>query len=393
LATVIGYPGHEILIPDVVRAENASLFDARNRRYVDLESGVWCATVGHGNPRVLRVIQEQAARIMHAGYCYSTDGVGKSAEELLRVLGFSGGKGVFLSSGSEAVEFGVRSVQRARPGSLLLTMTDSYFGAYGAAHGKDEREWHGYDWRACRECPVNEDGSRDCEHWRGIPFERLGGFLFEPGSSSGLVRFPPKDMIGALVARVRDGGGFFMVNEVTTGFGRTGAWFGHGHYGIRPDVVALGKGIGNGYPVSFTAFAPEVLDALCGDPTPYAQSHQNDPLGAAVALEVVRVIEDEGLIERSRESGALLLAGLEDVGERVGGVLAVRGRGLMVAVDLDDDVHNSWAVHVQRELVHRGFILARRPDTSSLRIDPPLTIEHEDLQGFLTTFESVLVEG
>jgi acetylornithine aminotransferase len=122
--------------------------------------------------------------------------------------------------------------------------------------------------------------------------------LFEPGSSSGLVRFPPEKLIRGIVGAVRENDGFILVNEVTTGVGRTGRWFGYQHYGISPDVVALGKGIGNGYPVSVTACAPRVISRLGGRPIPYSQSHQNDPLGAAVAREVVRTVREEGLSSR-----------------------------------------------------------------------------------------------
>lgn len=390
MSTVIGYPGHEIVLEDVVKAENCTLQDASGARYVDLESGVWCATIGHAHPRIVRVIQDQVARFAHAGYCYSGEIVRSAAEEVLSALGFEGGRGVFLCSGSEAIEFGVRSLQRATDRPLMLTMTDSYFGAYGSAKHAARDEWYRYDWLGCEHCSAAEDGSRDCEHWQAIPFDRIGGFLFEPGSSSGLVRFPPEDLIRALVTRVRGDGGFYMVNEVTTGLGRTGAWFGHQHYGLQPDVVALGKSLGNGYPVSFTAFAPRMLDGLDRDPLPYAQSHQNDPLGAAVAREVVRVIREERLIERSAEKSEVLHNGLAALQDRMGGISAVRGRGMMLAVDLEDEPR---AVDVQADLVGRGFILARRARTATLRIDPPLTVEIRQLRDFLAAFEESLAQS
>jgi len=387
MPNLIVYPGHDILVADVVKADNCTLYDARGKRYVDLESGVWCTAIGHTHPRVVQVLQDQAARMMHAGYCYSNDIVRSAADEILSTLGLAAGRGVFLCSGSEAIEFGVRSIQRVMARPLLLTMTDSYFGAYGSAHRRTEEEWFRYDWLGCSDCPTTEDGSPDCEHWSAIPFERIGGFLFEPGSSSGFVRFPPVGLIRALVSRIRNQGGFIMVNEVTTGLGRTGAWYGYQHYGLQPDVVALGKGLGNGYPVSFAAFAPRVADVLGQAPLPYAQSHQNDPLGAAVAREVVRVIRDERWIERSAESASILWDGLQEIQGRTPRITAMRGRGMMIAVDLDEE---SFARHVQEDLVQRGFILARRVGTGTLRIDPALTIEAQDLRDFLAAFESLL---
>lgn len=104
MSLVAWYPGHELLLTDIIRADNCSLYDSRGARYVDLESGVWCASIGHGNPRVLRVIAEQSSRISHAGFAYTSAIVEEAAREILSLLRFADGSCVFLCSGSEAVE-------------------------------------------------------------------------------------------------------------------------------------------------------------------------------------------------------------------------------------------------------------------------------------------------
>jgi acetylornithine aminotransferase len=195
------------------------------------------------------------------------------------------------------------------------------------------------------------------------------------------------------VRRVQDDEGLVLVNEVTTGIGRTGAWFGYEHYGITPDIVALGKGIGNGYPVSLAAFGREAVRRLGDRPVKYAQSHQNDPLGAAVVREVVRVIQEEGLIDHGRTMGALLSSGLAALQARAGSIRDVRARGLMIALELDDDPEASFTAEVHRELVRRGYIVARRPGLNVLRLDPPLTIERADVEGFLEALEAALTRG
>ena len=385
---IVWYPGHELLVPDVVRAENCHLYDARGKRYVDLESGVWCASVGHAHPRILRVLAEQPARIAHTGFGYSSAIVAEAAREILALLGMDGGKCVFLCSGSEAVEYGVRVAQSVATRPLTLTMSDSYFGAYGAAALKAPDAWFGFDWAPCAACPHGGACGERCAHWSAVPHDRIGAFLLEPGSSSGLVRFPPATLVRHLADGVRQNGGLLLVNEVTTGIGRTGEWFGHQHYGIAPDVVALGKGIGNGYPVSVAAFGPRVVERLGDRSVRYAQSHQNDPLGAAVAREVIRVIRDEGLIARGREIAAVLAAGLEGVRARTGRIREVRARGLMAAVELEGD-----ATRVHRALVQRGFIVGLRPDAGVLRLDPSLTIDRRDIEEFVATLEAVLNEA
>jgi acetylornithine aminotransferase len=390
---LIWLPGHEVLLPEIVRAEGCHLYGSDGKRYVDLESGVWCASVGHGNPRILRALSAQAKRIGHTGFGYSARIVDESAEEILSLLGFDGGKCVFLCSGSEAVEYGVRVAQMLLERPLLMTMTDSYCGAYGSASIKSEDEWFTFDWMSCAGCPESKACHDGCEHWASIPFEQIGGFLLEPGSSSGLVRFPPEKLISSIVGTVRDNNGLYLVNEITTGIGRTGKWFGHQHYGISPDIIAMGKGIGNGYPVSVTAFAPHITARLGNKPVNYAQSHQNDPLGAAVAREVVRTIRDEGLIAKSVATARTFMSGLEDLTKRTDRIRQVRGRGFMVAIELEDQPGFAFTIRTHRELVRRGFVLGRRPGTSVLRLDPPLTIGPEDLQAFLSALEQVLQEG
>jgi acetylornithine aminotransferase len=275
----------------------------------------------------------------------------------------------------------------------LLTMSDSYFGAYGSAQRRLAAEWFSFDWMECAGCAHEREDGPGCEHWAAIPWDDIGGFLFEPGSSSGLVRFPPHALVRNVVREIRRAGGLVLVNEVTTGAGRTGEWFGHRHYGMAPDFVAMGKGIGNGYPVSVAAFAPVVLERLGDRVVRYAQSHQNDPPGAAVVREVIRVIEEEGLIARGRALGERLLAGLRRIQERTAIIREVRARGLMVAVELEDDPREARTTRIHHELVRRGYIVGRRPGVHVLRIDPSLTVEREDIDGFLATFASVLEAG
>jgi acetylornithine aminotransferase len=390
MSRIIWYPGHEVLLEDVERAEGCYLYDSSGKRYLDLEAGVWCISVGHGHPRILKALTEQAGRIAHNGFIYASSIVGQAAGEILTLLGFDGGDLVFLCSGSEAVEYGVRVTRMVTDRPLLMTMADSYFGAYGSAWRRDESEWFSFDWTACADCPVGRVCDLKCEHWAAIPFNRIGGFLFEPGSSSGLVRFPPVKLIRSIVDEVHGAGGLVQVNEVTTGIGRTGRWFGYRHYDIAPDIASMGKGIGNGYPVAVTAFRPGVIDRLGGRPILYAQSHQNDPLGAAVAREVIGVIEEEGLVERAVETGTLLTAGLEGIKARTGKIREIRSRGLLVAIEMEDGPDEASTRKTLRALLDRGYVLARRSGFAVLRVDPPLNIDPKDIGAFLEALEEVL---
>jgi len=275
------------------------------------------------------------------------------------------------------------------PESLLMTMSDSYYGAYGDAATRDKTSWFIFDWFECKNCTHSTCGDA-CSRWASIPFQEIGGFLFEPGSSSGLVRFPPTQLITAITERIQENNGLLMVNEVTTGIGRTGAWFGFQHYGIQPDIVALGKGIGNGYPVSVTSMNAQTVQLLGNVPIPYGQSHLNDPLGAAVAQAVINHIAENDLITKAEKLSSTLLGGLHRIAKISPHIASIRGRGLMAVIELGQDPDNTRAARLHRQLIDKGFILVLRPGSSILRIDPPLTIEEQDIVRFLEMLEQLL---
>lgn len=390
MENIIWSNGHSLLIQDIVRAENCYLFDAGGKRYTDMESGVWCTGIGHCHPVINGTICDQAGRIYQSGFNYISPIVESAAKRVLEITGFPGGRCVFLCSGSESVEFGVRISAAVAAKPLKFTFSDSYFGAYGQATQKKDQAWIRYNWLECS-CSGPEGCNGTCGEFNAIPFREIGLFLFEPGSSSGLVHFPSVGLVERVDARVRENGGLVMVNEVTTGAGRTGRWFGFQHYGIRPDIIAMGKGIGNGYPVSVTAVTKQVvglLDPAGGLDRPrllYAQSHQNDPLGASVVLAVIDTIEKDGLIDIGRKLSERLLAGLDNLHKEFPVIREIRGRGLMIAIELV-----RGAEQVQAELLQKGYIVARRPGHEVLRLDPPLTIPDEEIEAFLEALGEVL---
>jgi len=377
--------GHNLELSDIVKAENCYLYDSKGNKYIDLESGVWCTSVGHCNPRVNNVIQSQINKISHTGFCYATPIIENTAQKILKIAKLIEGKCEFLCSGSEAVEYGMRVAKTITSKPLTLTFSDSYFGAYGDASKREGNKWHMYNWLKCS-CNT-EDGAciGECSEFNKIPFEQIGVFLFEPGSSSGLVRFPTKELIGKIVERIKSNNGIIFINEITTGIGRTGKWFGFQHYNIDPDIVSIGKGIGNGYPVSVTAISKNVAELLEKKQYLYSQSHQNDPLGALIANEVMNTIIDENLLERSEKLGNLIVSRLNNLKDTNTIIKAIRGRGLMIAIEL-----TKGAEHIRKELLNRRFILVKRTGAEVLRMDPALTIQVQDIESFLETFKQII---
>jgi len=387
---VLRCSGYDLTETEIVRASGCTLVDADGREYVDFESGVWAAGLGHNHPRVNRAIATQLERISHIGYRVGNDVVEEAAAAVLDTLACADGKCVFLSSGSEAVEFGVQIARRIMEKPLLLTLADSHLAAYGSAGQKRAEEWICFDWSACRACPQARGCDEGCPYLAEIPVDQIGGLIFEPGSSGGCVRFPPTKLVRILRDSVRNRGGLVVANEVTTGMGRTGEWYGFEHYDLRPDIVALGKGLGNGYPVSAVALAPAIAERLEESEFHYAQSHQNDPLGGAVAAEVIAVMREDGVVARSAELGARFLGELRRLAERHDVVEDVRGRGLMIAMEFTADNKGFSLGSVFSDLLECGFLVGYKPAARLLRFFPPLTIAEEDIASLLESLDHIL---
>ena len=387
---VLRCSGYEIVKTDMVRGRDCYLYDVHGKRYVDFEAGVWCTALGHSHRQVNQAIRTQLEQIIHIGYRYTNALIEEAAAKVLDTVPLFDGKCIFLSSGSEAVEFGVQIARRITGQPLLLTLSDSYLAAYGSAGRKDPEEWHCFDWGVCVACPHSDECGPQCSHLREIPFESIGGLVFEPGNASGLVKLPPKQLVQILVVMVKQQDGLVVVDEVTTGLGRTGAWYGFQHYALQPDIIALGKGLGNGYPVSAVVMTHDVADRLENSAFRYAQSHQNDPLGCAIARQVITVIRKDGLVERSDRVGTHFLHELECLGERHDVVREVRGRGLMIAMEFEDSDEHSLVTSVYRELFERGFLVGCKPAANLLRFYPALTIGEEDIAQLLENMDHVL---
>lgn len=390
MTSIFTFPGRSLMLPDIVRAENCSIFDAVGNQYLDMESGVWCMNLGHRNQDVNNALKNQLDAIAHVGFCYSSGVVERAGSVVLDLVGHIGGRCTFLCSGSEAVEYGIRTIRSITSSPKILTMHDSYFGAYGEAAVKQNDLYSLFDWSQCELCESDKCGD-GCPAYADIPFEEIGAFLFEPGSSSGFVRFPPSKLINRIAGDVSNRDGLVMVNEVTTGFGRTGKWFGFQHYELQPDIVAMGKAIGNGYPVSAVSMNERVIDFLGGVPIPYAQSHMNDPLGAVVAEAVITTIEKNQLIEHAQEISKMLFDGLYRILSQAEILSDVRGRGLMAALVIAELSGKDIAEELQQRLIRRGIIVDRRPGTNILRIDPAMTIDKKDVGSFLAILKQELV--
>ena len=385
MKNIIWTTGHIRKLDDIVEAKNCYIQDSKGNRYIDLESGVWATSLGHCNARVNSIIQSQINKIIHSGFNYSHPIIEKAAQNILETANFKGGKCEFLCSGSEAVEYAVRIAKTTTDKPLMLSFSDSFFGAYGEASKKDSKSNYIYKRLECS-CNIHNGGCiGECKEFNNIPFDQIGIFLFEPGSSSGLVRFPSQKLIDKIAKKIYSNSGIIVANEITTGIGRTGKWFGFQHYNIQADIVAMGKGLGNGYPVSAVIISKDIAEKLGNKSFLYSQSHQNDPLGASVANEVINIIKEDDLLQRCNKLSNKLVNQLIEIKSKNSVIKEIRCRGFMLGIELFKD-----ADYIIDEMFKRGFLLLKRPNAEVIRMDPALTIEEETLDLFVENFKQIV---
>lgn len=382
MSKIYNCSGHDILIPNITKTNGIYVSDEKGKIYMDLESGVWCTSIGHKNDRINNLIKRQIDAIMHAGFCYSNDILQEAADSVLSITDFKEGKCVFLCSGSESIEISRQIAKHITKKKYSMTLHDSYLGSFSSVTDR-KSNWYIFNWENCVHCSNNKNCKADCNYLNNIPTD-ISDFIFEPGSSSGFVRFPPTSLIQNIVNIVKKNGGKIIANEVTTGIGRTGKWFGYQHYQIEPDMVAMGKGIGNGYPVSVVAINSKTIEELENNPFKYSQSHQNDPLGAAIVNETIKIIKENDLIKESETKGDIFLEELQSLIDKEV-IRDVRGRGLMYVIDLcDSDTGN----RIYKKLLDKGYIVGNR--NSLFRIDPPLIIKRKEFLKFIDMFKEIL---
>ena len=374
---------YEMLNPTIVLSENCYVIDENGKKYVDFEAGVWCTSLGHNNKQVNEAIIKQMNIVSHTGYRYAAKIVDEAAEKVLELLNFTEGKCVFLSSGSEAVEFGVQLAQKIMDKPFFLCLNNYFVSSYGISAARSKKNWISLD--------LSEYNGNPSDFLEDVPFDKIGAFIFEPGNASGTVKLPPKKLIKAIEDKVKENGGIIVVDEVTTGTGRTGKWFGFEHYNMQPDIVSFGKGIGNGYPVSVIALTKHISDLAEKSGFKYAQSHQNDPLGCAVVKEVISVIENNNFIQRSAKMGTVLDYELQLILKKHKCVKEVRGIGLMYVMEFQQD-ENFPLEKIHKELFDAGYITGVNVPANLLRFYPPLTIEEDQIKSMTNALDIILLK-
>jgi len=374
------------------RGAGVNVLDADGNRYVDLLAGFGAAVLGYAHPELTAALAAQAGELQHAmGDVYPAVRKVELLEALVRVLPGGLGFVILSGSGSDAVESALKTalVATGRPG--VVAFEGAYhglgLGALDATHRADFRAH--FRARLAGQTRFVPFGDAEAVR-RAVRESDAGAILFEPIQGRGGLVFPPAGFVSDLRKIADETGALLIADEVYTGMGRTGRWLACEHEGVVPDIVALGKALGGGLPLSACAGRPEVMrrwPASTGEAL-HTSTHLGNPLVCAAGLTVLRVLETESLLPRAEAVGARWLANLR--GKLAGSphVREVRGRGLLLAVELDDAVFSRELV---TRLLRAGWItLGEGADGRTLALTPPLVIAESVLDAATETLAEML---
>lgn len=386
-----------------VRGEGVWLYDADGCAYLDVYNNV--PSVGHCHPRVVEAIARQAAQLnTHTRYLHPD--VLDYSERLLATFPAELGQVMYTCTGSEANDLAVRVAKSFTGGSGIIVTRLAYHGVTetvaGFSPSLGDKVPLGAHVRTVA-APTSAGaiaetfadgvkGALDEMASKGI---RPAALIIDTIFSSDGVYADPAGFLQPAVAAIRAAGGLFIADEVQAGFGRTGdAMWGFQRHGLVPDIVTMGKPMGNGYPVAAMAAKPEVL-APFGRNSRYFNTFGGSPVAVAAARAVLEVIAEERLRENALQTGRYLRDRLAGLAGRFATIGEVRGAGLFVGVDIIDGVSRNPSPVLATRLVNelrrrRVLISATGPHANVLKIRPPLPFGRAEVDLFASTFEASL---
>ncbi|HUQ62621.1 MAG TPA: acetylornithine transaminase [Acidimicrobiales bacterium] len=367
-----------------VRGAGSRLYDQDGKAYLDFVGGLAVTSLGHSHPLIAGALAEQATTLLHVSNLYGTSIAPDVAATLDRLIDAGPGKVFFCNSGAEANECAIKLARKwAGPGRFTVVS------AYGSFHGRTLATLHATGQPAKHEAfqPLPEGfthvewadiGALD----RAVDPDSVAAVLLESIQGEGGVNVAPGQYLRDVRALCNERGVLLMLDEVQTGLGRTGRWFGFQHSGISPDVVTMAKALGNGVPIGACWARADIADAF--KPGDHATTFGGQPLATAAARAVLRVMETEDVPARARRAGAYLRAGLESIPA----ITSTRGMGLLLAAELDGRA----SAPVALAALEAGLLV--NPVTpTALRMAPSLLVTGDEVDEAIAVLVSVLGEA
>lgn len=375
----VGQTSEMPMMVEIARAEGVWQYGPDGKKYLDFISGIAVSSVGHCAPEVVKAVQEQAATYMHSmvyGEFVLSPQV-NLATKIVELLNSRLDNVYFVNSGSEAVEGALKLAKKFTGRSGLVACHQSY---HGSTHGA----------LSVTGAPELKDGYGPfLPHVEFVRFnqaadlekitDNTAAFIMEVVQGEAGVRIPDAEYLAAVRKRCDETGCLLILDEIQTGFGRTGAMFAHQAMGIEPDIMVIAKGMGGGMPIGAFVSRKEIMHVLTHDPVlGHISTFGGHPVNCAASLATIKKIEDDNLLAAIPEKEQLIREMLKK-----GPFQVIRGRGLMFAAELDSFDTTLQTIHncTENGLITDWFLHC----DNAIRIAPPLTISLDELSWGLGT--------
>ena len=346
----------------LVRGAGTRVWDSDGKEYLDFVAGIAVNNVGHCHPGVVEAIKKQAEILIHTSNLYYTENQVCLAEELKKLTGMK--KAFFCNSGAESVEAALKLTRRATGKSKIVAAERSFHGRTLGALGATYKAIYREPFRPLNEAtfvPYN-----NAEALKAAVTKETGAVILEPVQGEAGVYVADPDYLKAARQICDDAGALLIFDEVQTGFGRTGKWFGKDHSGIQPDIIVLAKALAGGLPMGAMLACDKVSEVFQkGD---HGSTFAGGALISAAALATIEAIKKEKLVQRSEEMGAYMRSELKKLHPQ-----DIRGQGLMIGLDLNADCK----ILVEKAL-EKGALINNTGE-HTIRLIPPLVVTKEQI--------------
>ncbi len=365
---------------NIVRGKGCKVWDDNGKEYLDLYGGHAVISIGHSHPHYINKVSEQVSRL---GF-YSNSVVNKLqaqlAERLGRLSGYDDYQLFLINSGAEANENALKLASFTNGRTRVLSATKAFHGRTSLAVEVTNNPKI--------IAPINANGHvtylplNDLAAWEAeLQKGDVSAVIIECIQGVGGIRMATPDFAQGLERLCHEHGAVLICDEIQCGYGRSGKFFAHQWLGIRPDLITVAKGIANGFPMGGVLISPAFKPVYGQLGTTFGGNH----LGCAAALAVLDVFEEEGLVENARQVGDYLMGRLRELQKSESHIADVRGRGLMIGIDLDVPYKET-----RQALIYKKHCFTGCAGTHTLRLLPPLCLSRDEADDFVSRLQQVL---
>jgi 2,2-dialkylglycine decarboxylase (pyruvate) len=402
----------------VAQASGSWIQTTQGQRILDFTSGQICSTIGHNHPRIVAAVQQSLQEVIHLNSWMLSEPVLALAERLVELAAPSLDKVILVNTGGEANEVALRLAKMHTGRFEMVGLTRSWHGLQAGVASLNLAGGHAgygpmmpgtltlpapYAYR----CPIRHcNGTCDCScleaSFEVIDQQSVGALcavIAESVLSAGGIIVPPTDYFQRLRTLCDDRDMLLIIDEAQTGFGRLGTMFGYEGYGIEPDILSVSKTLGGGIPIAATLTTSAIESDCYNKGFMHVTSHVSDPLPAAAGLAVLEVIEEERLVEQAQQRGHYLLARLQELQQRHEHIGDVRGKGLLVGIELVEDRRtkapaDALAKAVSDECLRLGLSMNIVRSVGGMlncfRMAPPLSVSEWEIDSAIEIIDHAL---